>query len=148
MIAMRKIPIKLDEIQPQEVAVYVESTDHAHEVLPVTVTVEGKTLPAARYTNEHGRTAIYVAGKLPPCKLRKGSTLTCFLVEGDPRDWYVACYYPQVKARRQVAPNPEFSARQPFGYSFILMPWDIEGESIDHYAPRTYKRVPVTVNLL
>lgn len=63
----------------------------------------------------------------------------CFVLEGmdTPHEWYVASYY-----------LGEVNEQQPLGQNCLLGAWSIEGEKIDDYEPKPYRRVPVKVEFL
>ena len=76
--------------------------------------------------------ALYLVGPLPAAYRR--SQRVAFRLPGDGRDWYVAGWYPA------DLPN-EY---HPLGRMLTLRPW-LDGEPIDVWAPRPYRRVDATI---
>ena len=128
------------------------------DIKPVTVHIGEEAWHGARYKKTHTYTAemdcvrdgrhkvgntyterIYCIGKLPIKLLRSGKpkpdAKVCFPFEE--KDWYVAGYIQDIK--------PQFEQFHPFGVNFILAPWDIPGEKIDHYEEKPYTRVSMDV---
>lgn len=134
---------------PHEVAEFIENTCKQRRVRPVTVVIQNMLYAAAQYTDSNKDMAIYVVGKLPQCKMI--SDQTCFTVKGDPRDWFIACYYPLVvgcKQSHRDAQDPRFASYHPFGCNFVLTVWSVDkSNKIDHHEPREYIRIPIEVNL-
>ncbi len=107
---------------------------------------ERQPLPGATNQNVDVHEAIYVKGGLPKAWLKRRKT--CFTIEGDKREWYIASYYPDYKAGKQLPfnPEPQFAEHHPYGPTFILCPWDVpSGEKIDSYEYKPYDRVAVKV---
>lgn len=86
----------------------------------------------ARGERSHVVEALYLVGPLPAAYRR--SRCVAFRLPGDSRDWYVAGYYPS------DLPNEH----HPLGRMLTLRPW-LDGEPIDAWRPRPYRRVDATV---
>ena len=150
------------------VAAYLDSTGnngsgYVHfNVRPVRVTIGTQTwagaeasrvveiTPGCRAWTEGRRhdvaRLVYVAGTLPKGYLR--STHVAYTRAGDPCEWYLASYYPAIERHRQGPLSPDASSEyHPFGASFMLFPWDVDGK-IDQYERRPYERLPLTVEYL
>lgn len=84
----------------------------------------------AEYTQEY----IYVLGDIWPDSLDK----SCLVISGDTREWYVSGWW----QKNTHILSHDVSTFHPFGSNFILCPWTIEGEKIDQYEHKPYKRVP------
>lgn len=122
---------------------------------PMQVRIGRQSYPAALYTStmtvspgcrayeagqrSYQQTMIYCAGPLPSAK-RRGNV--AFTIDGDARDWYVACY-----ATQEAAENPQYAEFHPFGQSFQLAPWDIADSRIDQYARVPYRRVAIRADM-
>lgn len=142
---------------PKQIAEWLAGLPHIHDVKPCTVTIRGGIYSAARYKQttpndpstpayKRGELAatrefIYCVGMLPVVVRNRN---VVFMIDGEPAEWYVACYAGEVKQRKQtVQPVNEY---HPFGNSFMLAPWDVpDGKRIDHYARAPYVRVATTV---
>jgi hypothetical protein len=139
---------------PKEIVAFLKSETcrNITEAQPVTVTVDGQTFPAARYTTRHEYTsgmdavtrghkkagevyyqeAVYVAGPLP--KLKAEGRNVAFTVPGEDNEWYVASHNGPVSK----------TEHNPFGRFYILMPWNLPNK-IDSYETRPYRRVELRI---
>lgn len=105
-------------------------------VLPVCVTIKGKDYQGARYVQQNS-VRVFLVGKLPAAWLR--SQKTVFRFNWDKRDWYVGTYVTDAALKSH-------SGMHPFGYTFILFPWDVpSGETIDKYEHKPYTRIPAKI---
>lgn len=152
---------------PTEIVAYLlsDKCGKVKQATAIHVTVDGKTLPAARYRSHHEyeknmdavtrgdkqdgeaytQEAIYVVGPLPKLKAEGRSVVfTCQTPSGiEPHEWYVACY----SNRNSRADAPNFGHTPPpppFGDFYILMPWTVAGK-IDDHERHPYRRVPVVL---
>jgi hypothetical protein len=128
----------------EEITKWIASLPGVLEAAPCQVTIQGETWEACRYKREfeagpgarnpgkYVRDAIMCVGHLPKAK-QKHPRSVCFPFEG--KDWYVAGHS-STEAKNEY---------QPFGYFFMLMPWDIPDSKIDDGERFTYKRFPMTV---
>ena len=121
-------------------AEYLRTIPTVSEARPVKVTIGRETFEGAFYRETLAHNGepyttekLYLVGTFPASYRRRRKTSYCF--PGDEREWYVACYSPEVI-------KPEFAAFHPFGKTFILAPWDVpSGEAIDKYETKPYTRV-------
>lgn len=143
--------------KPEMVADYLMTLPGMLAATPCRVTIGKESFPAARYTQrlpiapgcpayargerEHVITSIYVAGMVP--NQYKRTSHLAFTIEGDSRDWYIACYAGAIIKRRQNTQAP--APYHPFGNSFVLKPWDL-AERIDHFERKPYARIPLTIS--
>lgn len=140
-----------ESITPNAVADYLRTCAGMLQVQPCTVSLFGKTFPAAFYKQEceplqgarsqekYVRECIYVAGQRPTT-MRKRDAKLCYTRTDDVREWYTA-------AHMDSDPGAQFAPFHPFGANFILAPWEVPGgEKIDHYEPKPYVRVPLEVS--
>ena len=125
------------------------------DVQPVEVLIDGTAYTGAIYTNPHhgNQSMMYVIGD-HPLLYKKGrkpylKRRVCFTIDGDTRDWYIACYFHpglvQTYFKQTVQAKPE---HQPFGNNFIMSAWDIPGkpdDKIDSYEPKPYERRRIEV---
>lgn len=111
------------------------------ELVTVTIRVSAKTVlkfNGARYTQREAE-RIYLLGECPKEKFRRPNK-TCFQYNG--AEWYIAAYAP----KENITPaNKEF---HPFGPTFLLMQWNIEGSKIDSYEKYPYDRLTMTVEVI
>lgn len=127
-----------------------------HDVKALTVTINKEGFVAAYYKQDlvapdncrkpgrYTREAVYCLGLLP--KMYRRTPCLAFTLNGDTRDWYIACYYPAFRHGKPEPLKPEFAHAHPFGPSFILMPWDLnDGSKIDTGMPDPYTRLPITM---
>lgn len=146
-----------------DIATYLRSLPHVHDVVPCIVTIGRVTYQGARYMQilttspgsdayrrgerEYTQDLIYLAGMLPGRYLRGRylrSSPLALTMQGDSREWYVAGYYGEVVKRRRVI--AESSEYHPFGNSILLAPWEVpDGMAIDHYESSPYRRVAASV---
>jgi hypothetical protein len=92
--------------------------------------------PGSRSTEAYDNRAIYLVGRLP--KGYTGNKSRCYNVDGV--DWYVSGYW-------SGSDDDAFDKYHPFGRNFMLRPWDTsDGQKIDHYEMRPYRRIPMTIS--
>ena len=100
--------------------------------------------PGCRAYNEGRRESrnevILCLGERPRCAVGRKAAFT---IEGDARDWYLACYS---TAESDRARYPDWDKYHPDGPDFQLRPWDCGG-TVDEYARVPYRRYPVTVTV-
>ena len=147
---------------PVEIADFLRKLPHVTKAEPLSVEICGIVYPAAAYVQRldtpegspayargerrYLRQAVYVAGMLPRDYCHNTRCVFRFpqSMAAPPRDWYIACYFGDLKRHRQAVAQP--SEFHPFGNSFILMPWDLANPIDAHerfQKPR--KRIPVSV---
>ena len=127
-----------------------------YDVRAVTVKIGAETFSGASYRQDctppqgarnvavYTQEAIYLVGKLPKVYVRNRHKVA-FTIAGGNREWYVASYMPEDKGGKQADLIPsEFAEFHPFGASFQLMPWSVDGK-VDDGEPRLYTRVAITV---
>jgi hypothetical protein len=140
-----------------KLADWLSSLEHISAITPMTVAINGKTYDACSYAarfetpegseayrrgeRHYWRNFIYCVGELPKCY--QHNTRVVFTIDGDPADWYVASYWPQLHNHRQQASETR-GKYQPFGANFLLAPWDAK-QPIDHYEDRPRRRYAATV---
>lgn len=147
--------------EPSEIVAHITSVSGARitRIVPCHVTIGRQAYPAARYTEhlmtpentpawhrgerEYDREAIYCVGPLPASKIR-GNVV--YRIKGEPDEWYISCYFGDVKARKQdVADKTDV---HPFGNMFMLSPWRAHsGEKIDAYDRVPYRRVRAVAHI-
>lgn len=115
---------------------------------------ERKPLEGARNQKSYISYGIQLLG-IPSCyekRRRKGqgpcgptifitANKVCFILDAPDKisqgcEWYVAAYYIGSSTEHQVGTNS------------IISPWKVDGQEIDHYEERPYRRIPVEVELL
>jgi hypothetical protein len=138
---------------------YIKDLPGVLESRPVKVTIKNKVYDNACYYRRefnapegcrnpgpYVQEFFYVVGVLPKCEDRN----VCYTLEGDKREWYLAggAYGIKKSDRRKPLPVSEYN---PFGNFYQLSPWDdtfpesSKGEKIDHYEPKPYSRVVLTI---
>jgi hypothetical protein len=148
------------EVCAGDVVDYLRSLPHCKDVRPCHVTIGKVTYPGAYYVqvNEwksgmdgvvdgrhkvgetYEQRAIYLVGKRP-FGLPRFLANSCYAIEG--KDWYIACHTDTNKPL-----DKQFEQFHPFGYMFIIMPWDVVNSTIDQYEPRPYERTQIQVEYL
>ena len=144
----------------KDVVAWLQSLPKIKDVRPCRVTIGKKTFEGAYYVSihewqagmdgvsrgehkagdEYTRRSIHLLGAVPK------HPHTCFPFEG--KDWYVSCYMDPKTAKTLT---PEQKAMNPFGVTFQISPWEIEGQpesTIDQYERSPYHRKPMTVEWL
>lgn len=136
----------------QTVSQWLSAMPHIRNVQEVTITIGKSTWHGAQYESvghytadmdavrwgkkkagdEYVNTMIYLVGTKP------NHRRTCYKFADDARDWYCASYMLPENMK------PEFAQFHPFGVTWQLAPWDIEGQpesKIDDHEEKPYQRM-------
>ena len=145
-------PLAEKEAEAGRIAAWLRSLPRMSAVRPLLLTIRGLEYSGARAIQAHGgirggivseADMFYLVGPLPPIRVRRHCA---FVAAGEPCEFYVSAYWPEIVHKRQLEGWP--SALHPFGPHFMLAAWPVTDAPIDRWEKSRYLRVPIEINYL